>query len=110
MRRPCKKKRWLAQPVAQYGLGILDFPGFPGRTYETTFALFLLAGTVATLRSCVVLDGVKGALSTTVDKHFFEAMLGDEEAADFYHGLHSDRVKFQMNSGRQRAELGEAGL
>lgn len=85
----------------------------PERTYELTFALALSAGRINTQRSFVVLDGVKGALSPVIDEHFFKAIFEREDEAEFYHGLHADRVKFAMRSGGKRQALndflGEAG-
>lgn len=112
--RTGKKKRWVADLVADFGLNVLDEPGLDDeRGYLTTFALYLLAGRINSRRSFVILDGVKGALSPTIDKHFFDAMFENEDEAEFYHGLHEDRVKFWLRKRRGAeslaSHLGEAG-
>jgi hypothetical protein len=46
---------------------------------------------------------VKGALQPAIDAHFFKAMLERDDEAEFYAGLHKDRVRFQLERGRRGA-------
>jgi hypothetical protein len=109
VRRLVKKKRWLADLVSTYGLDVLDWPGMPGKSYELAFALQLLADRVNTRRSFVVLDGVKGAMAPFIEPHFFKAMLERADEAEFYSGLHADRVKSKMRRGRRMQDLSLLG-
>ena len=111
VRRVIKKKRWIADLVSTYGLEVIDWPGMPGKSYELGFALQLLADRVNTRRSFLILDGVKSAMAPIIEARFFKAMMERDEEAEFYSGLHEDRVKFQAKRSRRMqamSELGEA--
>jgi hypothetical protein len=113
VRGPCKKKRWIADLIATYGLDVIDWPGMPGRSYELLFALSLLDGRINTRRSFVILDGVKGALSPTIEPRFFSALFERDDDAEFYSALHADRVRFfrerSKRAGAEAQFFGEAG-
>ena len=93
--------------VATYGIGILEWPGLPGPSYELAFCLAVLSDRVNTRRSFVVLDGVRGALEPAIGQHFFRALMEDEEQADFYAGLHQSRVDFQLRAAKRGRDLGD---
>lgn len=81
----------------------------PGRSYETLFALFLLDGRIGNLRAFTILNAIKGAAGDTLDKRFFEAVFEAEDEAEFEHGLHVDRTRFQSESRASRARRSGMG-
>jgi hypothetical protein len=44
-----------------------------------------------------------------IEPHFFKAMLERSDEAEFYSGLHADRVKSKMRRGRRMQDLSLLG-
>lgn len=98
LRTTQKKTQPWADLISTYGLGILDFPGAPRRTYELLLGIYSCLERVEIRRSYRVTRGISSATAPVLDLSVFRALFDTEQEATARHAIHAASARSQSDS------------
>lgn len=89
---------------------MLDWPGFPRRSYELYCGLLANAERIERRRGYVLLQAIRGALSEEIPKAYFQATAETEEDATATYNLYRNRVAWERRQAEQGMTISEGGM